>query len=157
MKITTLLLLLPVAAAAQQTDAPEITISPATIATQPAQQIREQSKGSTRSTVPGVTKGYRYMIGAIVCPDYDRVRLIWDLYGEAVEEHMLASATHGQSELLHGRAYTGPNVGAIGCNIVPAGTPVQWERDKIVPVISGRLPSGKPFRGVTMFEMVDAR
>jgi hypothetical protein len=154
MKITTLLFMLPItAAAAGQVDMPEITIAPATVAAQPAKPTIDDS----RTPVRAVTRGFGYMIGAIVCPDYDRVGIIWSLYGESVQEHMLAAATKGQSELLHGKAYMGPNVKAFGCEIVPAGTPVLWERDNIVPVISGTLPNGNQFRGVTMHQMVTKR
>jgi hypothetical protein len=108
-----------------------------------------------KSPVWTTTKGYRYVLGTIVCPDYDRVMLMWQLYGEAYSEHALSTYTNGQSELLHGKPYRGPNLQAFGCDLIPPGTKVLYERDKIVPVISGITPSsGKPFKGVTMYDMV---
>jgi len=47
-----------------------------------------------------------------------------------------------------------PRPGDYGCALVPAGTPLKVDPGNYVPVVSGVLPNGRKFSGVTIPNMI---
>lgn len=146
MKITTLLFVIPVTAAAASTDVPEITIAPATVAEQPARTAR----------VP-TARGIDLVDGAIVCSSYDLAEFMYGQINSARHaRRSLPQELRRQATLVNGYDYGAePRPADYGCVMVPAGTKLSVEKGNFVPVVSGKLPDGRKFTGVTLPQMIE--
>ncbi|WP_165987431.1 hypothetical protein [Caballeronia sp. SBC1] len=95
--------------------------------------------------------------GAIVCSSLDLTNYI---YGRInVARHMQAHLPpdlRRQDALIKGYDESKePRLSDYGCVLVPVGTPMALEPGNYVSVVSGRLPNGRRFSGVTLPAMVD--
>jgi hypothetical protein len=146
MKITTLLFVIPITAAAGQTDMPEITIPPATI----AERIAPAARTPT-------SRGVDLVEGAIVCSSYDLAEFMYGQINSA--RHTRASLPQElmrQAALVNGYDYGAePRLSDYGCVMVPSGTKLSVEKGNFVPVVSGKLPDGRKFTGVTLPPMIE--
>ncbi|WP_125469675.1 hypothetical protein [Caballeronia telluris] len=136
---------LPITAAAAQTDNPEITIAPATVAEQPAPTAR----------VP-TARGIDLVDGAIVCGSYDLAEFMYGQVNSA--RHARASLPQElrrQAALTNGYDHGAePRLSDYGCVMVPAGTKLSVAKGNLVPVVTGMLPDGRKFTGVTLPQMI---
>jgi len=68
---------------------------------------------------------------------------------------MRDQVTHGLSSELNGPPLSEPPFESYGCKLVPNGTAVTMTRapGKLFPTITGQLPSGERFSGVTLPDM----
>ncbi len=93
--------------------------------------------------------------GAIVCQDYDTVSLMMQLYKHSANENLVASIMGEERyRLMHGTPPSVPNVEKFGCFLVPPGTSMMWESDRLPAVVTVKLSNGKIFRGVTNPSMI---
>jgi hypothetical protein len=146
MKITALLFVIPITAAAAQTDMPEITIPPATVA--------QRAAGAQ---TPATARGLDLVEGAIVCSSYDLTEFLYGQINSARHARQrLTPDLRRQASLINGYDYgTEPRPSDYGCVMIQAGTRLSVEKGNLVPVVSGRLPDGRKFMGVTLPMMVD--
>ncbi|WP_250481906.1 hypothetical protein [Caballeronia sp. NCTM5] len=146
MKITTLLFLLPLTAAAAQTDMPEITIAPATVAEQPSKAERAPT-----------ARGIDLVDGAIVCSSYDLAEFMYGQINTARHaRRTLPPELRRQAALVNGYDNGAePRLADYGCAMVPSGTKLSVQKGNFVPVVSGTLPDGRKFTGVTLPQMIE--
>lgn len=146
MKIATLLLLLPLSSAfAQQVDVPEITLSAAT--------VEIPTTGGTKAPK---AKGIDLVDGAIVCTSHDLASFVFgEINAARHARRSLPPDIRKQAALMNGYdPGEEPKAADYGCVLVPTGTPLSIERGNFVPVVSGRMPDGRRFNGVTLTEMI---
>jgi hypothetical protein len=94
--------------------------------------------------------------GAVICQNYDTVRLVLDSFQEARNERAVDAVSGGAESLMHG-AMSPPNPEDYGCSMVPTGgafLSVQQAASQVILIVSARLPSGRVVRGVTDARMV---
>lgn len=121
-----------------------------------AQQVLPSgNRSASRGTVPAITRGLSVVPGAIVCPDYNTTSLMFDLYVHAWEDQMQDQFTHGQAELIRGKAASLPHLAAYRCSMIPPGTQVEVETGNSVPVIDMRAGNAL-LRVVTLPGMLTA-
>jgi hypothetical protein len=101
-----------------------------------------------------VAQGVSVVPGAIVCPDFRAVQLVFQLYGTNWEEETQDALTHGQSRLIRGAPSPKPNLELYGCTLIPPGTPMTTERGNGIPVVTAPLPDGRTIKGVTLPAMI---
>jgi hypothetical protein len=113
---------------------------------------REAEAEKWRTGVRGVVHGVSVVPGAIVCPDFPTVRLMFDWYTTHWSDVRRDQLTHGQSSELNGPPLSEPPFENYGCTLVPSGTAVTMTQmpRKLFPTITGLLPSGRAFNGVTL-------
>ncbi|MGC9953638.1 MAG: tetratricopeptide repeat protein [Rhizomicrobium sp.] len=99
-------------------------------------------------------RGVSVVPGAIVCPDHDTVRLIFDMYVAHWTDAQQDAMTNGQSRLLRGKPSPAPDLKLYGCALLPSGTHMMLERGNIVPIVTAKLPDGTTIRGVTLEAMI---
>jgi hypothetical protein len=104
-------------------------------------------------TIPVVARGVGPVPGALLCPDMDTVRALFDQYAASVEDRMQDRVTGGESALIRGSATPAPKPAGWGCVLVKAGTRMLLEKGHIVPVVRVSLPNGDKVRGVTQENM----
>lgn len=92
--------------------------------------------------------------GAVICPDMDRVQMVFDLYAAHYRDVMQDRLTNGQTRLLHGAPGDAPEPSDYGCALVATGTLMTLERGNIVPIVTATMPNGATVRGVTMPAMI---
>jgi TPR repeat protein len=93
--------------------------------------------------------------GAIVCRDYDSVRLMIRLYRNSMEENLRASIIGAERErMLHGAPSSTPNLKRFGCVLLPSGTPMKWDGQWMPAIVTVKLSNGKTLRGVTDPSMI---
>ncbi|MGL5164869.1 MAG: hypothetical protein ACRC9K_03165 [Afipia sp.] len=95
--------------------------------------------------------------GAIVCQDYQAVRLVFSLYNRRFEDRLLDVVTKGLSRSVRGEPAGEPDPALFGCALIPDGRPMMKEPVGIFPVVSVRLDDGTYVKGVTMLPMVVER
>lgn len=81
------------------------------------------------------------------------VRQIWLERAEHWEETMQDRMTRGQSKLIRGDPTPAPDLSLYGCDLIPAGTPMNLETENVVPVVTALRPDGSRVRGVTLSAM----
>jgi len=99
-------------------------------------------------------QGVSVVPGAIICPNYDTVKMMFDLYVAHWTDTQQDALTHGQSRLLRGDPTPPPDLKFYGCALLPPGTPMMLERGNIVPVVTATLSDGTSIRGVTLAAMI---
>lgn len=104
-----------------------------------------------------IAKGMDLVDGAVVCRSYDLAA--W-MYGQInVARHArqsLSPELRRQAALIKGYDEGAePRLADWGCVLVPTGTPVALETGNYVPVVSGVLPNGRRFQGVTLPTMIE--
>lgn len=112
-------------------------------------RIRAEEEARKPKTEPVIAKGVSVIPGAIVCPDYRTVSVMIRWYNEHWADTMEDTITRGQSRLMRGAATRSPDFARFGCALIAPGTPMTVQRGNMVPVVEGKLPNGKSFRGVT--------
>ncbi|MGV7245052.1 hypothetical protein ACRXB1_25460 [Caballeronia sp. M23-90] len=95
--------------------------------------------------------------GAIVCSSLNLTQYI---YGRInVARHLQAHLPpdlRRQAALVKGYDESvEPRLSDFDCVLVPIGTPLSVEPGNFVSVVSGKLPNGKHFTGVTLPNMID--
>ena len=92
--------------------------------------------------------------GAIVCPDFASVRLVFSLYASHWEDTMQDAVTQGQATVLRGAFAPAPDPALYGCSLLKPGTAVYVENTDAfttgIPIVSAQLPDGSTIRGVTL-------
>ena len=94
------------------------------------------------------------MPGAIVCPDYNTVRSMFDRYVAHWTDLQQDALTNGQTRLLRGQPTSAPDLGVYGCAVVSPGTPMILEDGNVIPVVMAKLADGTTIRGVTLPAMI---
>lgn len=112
-------------------------------------KMRAEVEARKPKTEPVIAKGVSVIPGAIVCPDYRTVSVMISWYNAHWADTLEDTITRGQSRLMRGAATRSPDFARFGCALIAPGTPMTVERGSMVPVVEGKLPNGKPFRGVT--------
>lgn len=110
---------------------------------------RADEEGQKPKTESVIAKGVSVIPGAIVCRDYQTVSFMISWYNAHWADTFEDKITRGQSNLMRGAATRSPDFARYGCALIAPGTPMAVERGNMVPVVEGKLPNGKPFRGVT--------
>jgi TPR repeat protein len=110
---------------------------------------REAEEAKKPRFVTVTARGVSVVPGAIVCPDYNTVNLMFELYATHWADTYQDVLSNGQSRLLRGRPAPAPDPKFYGCALVPPGTPMILERRNIVPVVTVKLADGTTIRGVT--------
>ena len=98
--------------------------------------------------------GVSVVPGAVICPDEDRVQMMFQLYVSHYQDVMQDKLSNGQARLLHGSPSDPPDPSDYGCALVATGTLMTLERGNIVPVVSVKQPDGTTVRGVTLPAMI---
>jgi hypothetical protein len=138
----------------------EATRPPADREPQPSARdaVRETKAGDDVSTLPVVTRGVSVVPGAIVCPDFPTLKLVFSLYTESVAEQLNNEMTKGLSSARDGPPSPIPDLGLYGCALVPTGTPMKQKNVEAmlpgVPVVIVRLPNGERITGLTLPSMI---
>jgi hypothetical protein len=101
-----------------------------------------------------VARGLGVVPGALICPDYNTLTTVFDLYNAHWEETYQDVFTNGQSRLLRGAPAQFPDLAYFACTLVIPGTPLFLEIGNVVPVVSVSLADGTKFRGVTLPGMI---
>lgn len=103
-----------------------------------------------------IAKGMDLVDGAIVCSSFDLTSWIYGQVNMARHaRRSLSPELRRQAELINGYDYGAePRLADYGCVLVPSGTPLTVEPGDYVPVVSGKLPGGIRFHGVTLPTMV---
>jgi prophage tail gpP-like protein len=103
-----------------------------------------------------VARGMDLVDGAVVCRSFDDAMWLTGWINKARHaRRSLSRELRKQGELINGYDYGAePRPSDYGCVIVPAGTPLEVEQGNYVPVVSGVLPNGKKFQGVTIPNMI---
>ncbi len=103
-----------------------------------------------------VAKGFDLVDGAIVCRSLDMADYISTKINQARHARLsLPPELRRQMALMNGEDLGAePNPSGYGCALVPIGTPMTVQKGNYVPVVSGTLPNGQPFSGVTLPAMV---
>jgi hypothetical protein len=109
--------------------------------------------GSSNTAVV-IARGFSVVPGAIVCPSYDIVDMMVNLYVAHWTDIQQDRLTHGQSRLLRGESTPEPTPELYGCALIPPGTQMILERGNIVPLVSVTLADGRVVRGVTSPAMI---
>lgn len=100
-------------------------------------------------------RGVSVVPGAIVCPDYNTVRSMFDRYVAHWTDLQQDALTNGQARLLRGQPTSAPDLGVYGCALLPSGTPMMMmERGNVIPVVTAKLADGTTIRGVTLPAMI---
>jgi hypothetical protein len=98
------------------------------------------------------------VVPAIVCPSDDTVQFLFRVYvgtfGQARQrqimpqiDRLVAPRFPTSADDIHPEAY--------GCVIANGPATITWTPGGIVPIVSGTLPDGRAFSGVTMQQMYD--
>jgi hypothetical protein len=96
--------------------------------------------------------------GAIVCPDFDSLSMLFHLYSDSWEEAAQDRATNGQARTIRGEAAPAPDPESLGCELFAPGTPVSVNAfTSGIPMVVAKLPDGKIFHGVTLPGMLSMR
>lgn len=101
-------------------------------------------------------QGFDLVDGAVVCRSYDLANFLAGEINKARHARIsLSPELRRQAELINGYDYGAePKLLDYGCVLVPIGTPLTVEPGNYVPVVSGVLPDGRRFQGVTLPAMV---
>lgn len=95
--------------------------------------------------------------GAIICPDYNTLTTVFDLFNDAWEDHAASAMTAGKSELVNGKALDYPIVSEYGCAFAKPGTKMEATDSGIgAPMVSYVREDGRKVKGITLPGMVSA-
>jgi TPR repeat protein len=119
-----------------------------------ARAQREADEAKNSQYVAVTARGVSVVPGAIVCPSYEAVSMMFDLYAAHWEDTTQDAMTNGQSRLIRGEPAPAPDLKSRGCTLLPSGTPMMLERGSVVPVVTAKLANGKTIRGVTLPAMI---
>ncbi len=116
--------------------------------------VQLQQAIATPQFVEVAATGVSAVPGAIVCPNFQAVQIVFDGYVASYEDSLQDALTHGQSQLLRGAPRSKPDPELYGCVLVAPGTPMKLEQGNVVPVVTVRLPDGRTVKGVTLPAMI---
>ena len=104
-----------------------------------------------------IAKGMDLVDGAVVCRSLDLASYIYGQINMATHaRRSLSPELRKQAALVNGYDEgQEPRLADYGCVLVPVGTPLTVEPGNYVPVVSGVLPNGRRFKGVTLPTMVE--
>jgi hypothetical protein len=102
-------------------------------------------------------QGMDLVDGAIVCRSLDLASYIYGQINQARHARQtLPPELRRQAMLTNGEdPGAEPKPSDYGCVLVPVGTSLTVEPGNYVPVVSGMLPNGRRFKGVTLPTMVE--
>jgi hypothetical protein len=107
-----------------------------------------------------VAEAFNAVPGAIVCPDFRAVSLLFHLYSEHWAEEVNSRMTGGQSEVIGGPTTPAPVPADYGCWLLAPGTPVETKNGEDllngIPKVVAQLPDGTIIHGVTLPNMLAA-
>lgn len=103
-----------------------------------------------------VAKGFDLVDGAIVCSSLGLANYLSTRINQARHARLSPPPElRRQVALINGEdPGAEPKPSDYGCAFVPIGTPMTVQKGNYVPVVSGILPNGRPFSGVTIPAMV---
>jgi hypothetical protein len=120
------------------------------------QKKRRQNPASSEAT--GVfARAVSGAPGAIICQDYQAVRLVFSLYNRRFEDQLQDAVTKGVARSIRGEAASEPDPAVSGCALIPDGQLMMKEPAGIFPVVSAQLDDGTYIKGITMPPMVNER
>jgi hypothetical protein len=121
-----------------------------------AQSDPPKYKFSTDVPPQPVAQGMDLVDGAVVCPSMDEATWLFGWINKARHARKsLSPELRKQAALVNGFDYGAePRPSDYGCALVPAGTPLDVETGNYVTVVSGVLPNGRKFKGVTIPNMI---
>lgn len=101
-------------------------------------------------------QGMDLVDGAIVCNSYDLAEFVYGQINSARHARRnLSPEVRKQAALVNGYDEGAePSPIDYGCVMAPAGTPLSVQKGNLVPVVSGKLPDGRTFTGVTLPTMI---
>jgi hypothetical protein len=101
-------------------------------------------------------QGFDLVDGAVVCSSFDLANYIATQINQARHARQaLPPELRRQAVLMNGEdPGAEPKPSDYGCVLVPVGTALTVEPGNYVPVVSGLLPDGHRFKGVTLPTMV---
>lgn len=101
-------------------------------------------------------QGFDLVDGAVVCGSLDMANYLAGQINMARHaRRSLPADLRRQAALVNGYDVgQEPRLTEYGCVLVPTGTSLTIESGNIVPVVSGKLPNGRRFSGVTLPAMV---
>lgn len=112
--------------------------------------------GITSKAHEVIAQGIDMVKGAVVCSSYSTAQMIFQ-ETESARRFKAGVSLEMQRQFLLINGYDKgrePDMSIFGCVLVPAGTSMVIDDGNIVPVVSGRLPNGMPFAGVTLPAMI---
>lgn len=109
-----------------------------------------------KAPIQPTAQGFDLVDGAVVCQSYDLADFLTGEINKARHARLsLSPELRHQAELINGYDYGAePKLSDYGCVLVPVGTPLIVESGNYVPVVSGVLPDGHRFKGVTLPVMI---
>lgn len=104
-----------------------------------------------------IARSFDLVDGAVVCPSFDLADFLAGEINKARHARQsLSPELRKQAALINGYDYGAePRPSDYGCVLAPTGTPLEVESGNYVPVVSGVLPNGRKFKGVTIPNMID--
>jgi hypothetical protein len=126
----------------------------------PKSIVRAQKSQGTQGDEPfhpnAVAKSVGQVPGAIVCPDFPSVQVVFDLYsqywGDAMQDRMYGA---DRARVLRGPSTPVPDPTLYGCSLLAPGTPIEIQRGVFgLPMVIAKSPDGTMIRGVTLPDMV---
>jgi hypothetical protein len=110
---------------------------------------------------PGDTKfayshGAGIVPGAIICPDFQTTRDMFERYTAAAEDKMryaiAQQQTGGHAREMYGDPPHGVDLAAYGCALIPSGQKMKLGGYLYgqIPMVIAKLPNGKEIKGVTL-------
>lgn len=101
-------------------------------------------------------QGMDLVDGAIVCSSYDLAEFLYGQINSARHARIsLPPEIRRQASLVNGYDVGAePRPSDFGCVLVPTGTPLSVQKGNFVPLVSGKLPDGRTFTGVTLPTMI---
>jgi hypothetical protein len=102
-------------------------------------------------------RGVSVVPGTIVCSDQRTVSVMFDLYVASSSDRFRSQLTHGESELVDGKAEPSPTPEDYGCVLIPSGTPMREQHGQFVTIVSIHMPDGTNLKGVTLPSMIGSQ
>ena len=122
-------------------------------AQKPVRDVEAKADASdSANTMAVVARGVSVVPGAIVCPDFPTLKLMFSLYTEWWSENAQNRLTNGLSSAIDGPPASTPDFEGNGCVLLPSGTPMRLEHSGTV---NAKLSDGRTISGVTLPSMVD--
>lgn len=122
----------------------------------PGLSYNPASDGAGTLRQPMIATALNAAPGAIVCPDFQSVEILFDVYSESWEERASNAFTHGAYQKINGEPLPAPDPAAYSCLVLKPGTRVMLSTGAGAPDIVATLPAGNRIRGVTLPAMLTA-
>jgi hypothetical protein len=134
---------------------PKTTVKPPHVKN-PSPDAVPETAPENPNAIAVVARGLSLVPGAIVCPDFYRLKMMFSSYTESAAEKMDNAMTNGGYSAVNGPPMPMPDFRSHGCALLPRGTPMRMENNNgPFSVVTAKLPNGRTITGITYPSMVD--